>query len=58
MTTSAPIKILACVQTIVGQSLNEKLMWYRISGQAEKELLSALALKEPTYAEIDALLAK
>lgn len=30
----------------------------RIADQTEKELLAVLALKEPTYAEIDVLIAK
>jgi hypothetical protein len=37
---------------------SRELMMSRLAEHAEKELLTVLALKEPTYTEIDILIAK
>jgi hypothetical protein len=57
MTTAASAEISGFVDNAC-QFLKRKLIWSSLAEQAEKELLTVLALKEPTYAEIDALIAK
>jgi hypothetical protein len=47
-----------CVLNPEAGVLEKELIIPRVTEQAEKELLSALALKEPTCAEIDVLIAK
>ncbi len=51
------VETSACVHTVI-PFLAEKLICSRDAEKAEKELLTILALKEPTYAEIDVLIAK